>query len=81
MTALLFNMVAVQAAATALTDENFSSAMAENYFQEVIDRGGVNKFAHLCQVSSVEAQNILLLRPPVGNPHPELARLGQESLR
>lgn len=41
------------------TEENFSSAMADIYWQEVIDRGGDNKFTHLRQVSSVETQNII----------------------
>ncbi|WP_019504125.1 DUF1254 domain-containing protein [Pleurocapsa sp. PCC 7319] len=42
-----------------LTDENFSTAMAGKYFQQVIDRGGVNQFTHLREVSSVETQNII----------------------
>ena len=33
--------------------------MAVVYFKEVIDRGGVNKFAHLRKVRSVETQNII----------------------
>lgn len=41
------------------TPENFSSAMADIYWQEVMDRGGDNKFTHLRQVSSVETQNII----------------------
>ena len=43
-----------------LPDEgNFSSAMADIYFQEVLDRGGDNAFTHMRQVSSVENQNII----------------------
>jgi hypothetical protein len=41
------------------TEENFSSAMADIYFQQVIDRGGDNAFAHMREVSSVENQNII----------------------
>ncbi|MDW3221625.1 MAG: DUF1254 domain-containing protein [Paracoccaceae bacterium] len=41
------------------TEENFSTAMADIYFQEVLDRGGNNSFVHMRQVSSVENQNII----------------------
>ncbi|WP_217350378.1 DUF1254 domain-containing protein [Ruegeria sp. HKCCD7255] len=40
-------------------EENFSSAMADIYFKEVLDRGGDNSFVHMRQVSSVENQNII----------------------
>lgn len=50
---------ASQAEMLAPTEENFSSAMADIYFQEVIGRGGDNTFAHMRQVSSVENQNII----------------------
>jgi hypothetical protein len=41
------------------TEDNFSSAMADIYFQKVIDRGGDNAFAHMREVSSVDNQNII----------------------
>ena len=41
------------------TEATFSSAMADIYFQEVMDRGGDNAFVHARQVSSVENQNII----------------------
>ncbi len=42
-----------------VTDSNFSSAMADIYFQEVVNRGGMNKFVHHRKVSSVDNQNII----------------------
>jgi hypothetical protein len=56
-------MIAIAGAAVAgelkPTEETFSSAMADIYFQQVIDRGGDNAFAHMREVSSVENQNII----------------------
>jgi hypothetical protein len=40
-------------------EDTFSSAMADIYFQEVMDRGGNNAFVHARRVSSVENQNII----------------------
>lgn len=51
--------LAAQAEKLQPTADNFSSAMADIYFQQVIDRGGNNRFVHLREVSSVETQNII----------------------
>lgn len=60
-TSLVFSLLFSNASAEKLkpTDENFSTAMADIYFQQVIDRGGDNDFAHMREVSSVENQNII----------------------